>query len=97
MERAIERWFCQGIETPKLEGEMISREASITAVARLALDMAVLETLSRDCRRAGKTSHTHMAMRLAGSGCMSRRARWQAEYANRRFSRLGFSTATGEC
>lgn len=46
---------------------MISREASMIAVARLALEIfSLLSSSAR--RRAGKTSWTQSAMRLAGSG-----------------------------
>src|ERR1700761_9783969 len=71
MLRAMLRWFCHGIDTPKLDGEMISREASMMAVARLAFDTSVLDTLSRVCRSEGNTSRTQSAIRLAGSGWFS--------------------------
>ncbi len=67
MRRAVLRWFCHGTGTSKVLGAMISREASMIAVARLALEIfSLLSSSAR--RRAGKTSWTQSAMRLAGSG-----------------------------
>ena len=54
--------------TPKLDGEMISREASMMAVARFALDTSVFDTLSNVCRNEGNTSLTQCAILFIGSG-----------------------------
>ncbi len=73
---------------------MISSEASIMAVARFAFDTSVLDTLSNVCRNEGNTSLTQCAILFVGSGWFRSLARWHAEYARSRFSRLGLSTAT---
>lgn len=91
---AIDRWFCQGIDTPKLDGEIISSEASMIAVARFALLTFAFDIFASPSRRSGNTSRTQCAIRLAGSGCESNLARCDAEYARSRFKRLGLSTAT---
>ena len=55
MRRATSRCDCQGIGTPKVLGEMISREASVMAVARLALEICELGS-SRARLKEGKIS-----------------------------------------
>ena len=64
--------------TSKVFGEMISREASMIAVARFAFETWALGSL-RERLSEGKMSWTQSAIRFAGSGCLRRRARWLAE------------------
>lgn len=80
--------------TAKVSGEMISREASMIAVASGAREegSAGSDTTCDDgsfnaCLKAGRTSDIHSAMRFAGSGWPSRRDRWDAEKANIRCKR----------
>lgn len=84
----------------KVWGVTISRDASITAVARGAREEGSLgsgwlgeEGSFKASRRAGRTEDIQPAMRLAGSGWLSSRARWEAEKARRRWRRLTFRTA----